>query len=301
MEPVVQEVRVREMMTRDVVTLSQGQSLPLASELMKLSRIRHLPVIDAEGRLVGLVTHRNLLDAQVSALTPLTEDERAEVQLRVPVSRVMRTDVWTVSPDATALSAARLMYDHRFGCVPVVEDDRRLVGIVTEADLVALLIESLMIDATHIRGQPSAALVDRKGGDVPTLVRDVMTPHPATVPGDTTAGAARRHMQREGIRHLPVTVEGELAGIVSERDLRTAEALRPDADGVRLGTLCTKPAFVVNLHARLDAVVQDMADERVGSALVLDGGELVGIVTGTDIARALSGHLRSEHPSPGMR
>ena len=295
----MKEVRVRDVMTAQVTTLSRGQSIPLAGELMKLARVRHLPVVDESGRLVGLVTHRDLMRAQISSLAPLDDDERDELSSRVPVARIMRTDVWTIAPDATALSAARLIRDHHFGCLPVVEADRTLVGILTESDLVSLLIESLLIDATHLRKKPSGALVDRKARvdtetDAVPSVRAAMTPYPATIDETESVGAARRHMERERIRHLPVTRGGELVGLVSERDLRVVEALGPERLGIGIGGVCHSPPFVVSVDARLDAVAQDMADQRVGSALVVEGGELVGIVTSTDVARALAEHLRKD-------
>lgn len=142
MEQQAHEVRVSALMSRELITLEREQSLPLAKELMRLKRVRHLPVVDHEGRLVGLVTHRDLLEAQVSALASLSDSDREELQLAVPVSRIMREQVWTVTPDTYALEAARIMRDHRYGCLPVV-DDERLVGILTEADFLDLTLAVL--------------------------------------------------------------------------------------------------------------------------------------------------------------
>jgi CBS domain-containing membrane protein len=98
--------------------------------------------VDGVGQLVGLVTHRDVMAAKISSLSPLSEDEKASLQEGIPVDRIMRTNVWSVSPETPALAAARLLRDHAFGCLPVVEG-RVLVGIVTEADFLALLIDSL--------------------------------------------------------------------------------------------------------------------------------------------------------------
>lgn len=136
------ELIVSDLMTTDIVALLKEQSLPFAEELMRLERIRHLPVVDDDGHLVGLVTHRDLLGAQVSALTALDDEDKTDLELAVPVAKVMRTDVWTVAPDSPALEAAQIMLDHAFGCLPVV-DQRVLVGIVTEADYLALLVRVL--------------------------------------------------------------------------------------------------------------------------------------------------------------
>ena len=83
------ELRVSDLMTRAVYKLTAVQSLPLAESLMDLKRIRHVPVVDDTGALVGLLTHRDLLAAKISALIPLSSDERTTLELSVPVSKVM--------------------------------------------------------------------------------------------------------------------------------------------------------------------------------------------------------------------
>jgi len=138
----VAELIARDLMSTDVVSLLKEQSLPYAEELMRLERIRHLPVVDDDGHLVGIVTHRDLLGAQVSALTALDEEDKTDLELAVPVAKVMRTDVWTVASDTPALEAAQILLDHAFGCLPVV-DDGVLVGILTEADFLELLVRVL--------------------------------------------------------------------------------------------------------------------------------------------------------------
>lgn len=127
-------VLVKHLMTSPVVTFFAEQSLPLAEDVMKLKHLRHLPVIDDERRLVGLVSHRDLLAAQISNRTGLTRDERRAVQDHVRVGHIMIKDVWTVRPDVNASVAAATLLDHKFGCLPVVDDKGVLVGIVTEHD-----------------------------------------------------------------------------------------------------------------------------------------------------------------------
>src|SRR5690606_19193249 len=113
-----------DLMSGTVLTLTPGQSLPFARELMAMKRLRHLPVVDDDGLLVGLITHRDLLAAAVSSLAPLSESEREELQFKVPVARAMQEHVWTIGPDAPAEAAARLMLDHQIGCLPVTEGRR---------------------------------------------------------------------------------------------------------------------------------------------------------------------------------
>jgi CBS domain-containing membrane protein len=135
---------VKDLMTDVVETLQVGDSLDLASHLMKAGRIRHLPVVDGGEHLVGLVTHRRILSAWVSHGVP-GQERPGQVAAEVPVEMLMERNVLTVSPDTTAALAAALIESSRFGCLPVV-DQGKLVGILTEADFVTFARE-------HLEGQ----------------------------------------------------------------------------------------------------------------------------------------------------
>jgi CBS domain-containing protein len=91
--------------------------------------------VDGEQRLIGLVTHRKLLGAWVSHGDPTHERPRA-IAREIPVDMLMETDVVTIAPDAPAADAARIIEKRKVGCLPVVDQERKLVGIVTEADFV---------------------------------------------------------------------------------------------------------------------------------------------------------------------
>jgi CBS domain-containing protein len=130
---------VGELMTRDLVTLAENQNLSQAEDLLRLHRIRHLPVVRG-GKLVGLVTHRDLLRAaaQRSGSDPAKQALWA--------SDVMVRDVKTVRPDTPTREAVKLMLHNKYGCLPVVGADGELLGILTEADMVRFaqhLIEDL--------------------------------------------------------------------------------------------------------------------------------------------------------------
>ncbi len=119
---------VGELMTRDLVTLKETQNLGLADELLRLHRIRHLPVVRQE-KLVGLITHRDLLRA--SAV------RRADPsQQPLWVADAMTREVKTVHPDMPLREAVGLMLQNKYGCLPVVSENGTLVGLITEADLV---------------------------------------------------------------------------------------------------------------------------------------------------------------------
>lgn len=134
---------VRDIMSSQVVSLFAEQTLPLAEDIMRFKHVRHLPVVDDEGRLLGLLSHRDLLRAHVSSLANLSDDARRARLADVRVREVMTRDVWAVRPDTLAQVAGQTLLDHRFGCLPVVDEGRRLVGIVTERDFLRVALAVL--------------------------------------------------------------------------------------------------------------------------------------------------------------
>ena len=146
-------MRVRELMTTDLITLNENDSLNLAQAEMSLARIRHLPVI-RKGRLVGLVTHRDILRAMCSIFSDLDAMEQTEVLRNIQVKEIMATGVMTIGPEADAAEAGRRLLAGKFGCLPVVVELDRLVGIITEADFVALAVEHLAAESRTGAGRP---------------------------------------------------------------------------------------------------------------------------------------------------
>jgi CBS domain-containing membrane protein len=141
---------VGEIMTSVVEVLAVGDTLARARQQIKRGRIRHLPVVDGNERLLGLVTHRRILECWVSHGHPDQESPR-EVARDVPVEMIMEKDVLTVDPGTTAAEAARLLETLKIGCLPVV-DGGKLVGIVTEADFVRFARHYFEWEMTSGRG-----------------------------------------------------------------------------------------------------------------------------------------------------
>lgn len=126
-------------MSTDVVTLRSSDSLADARAAMRRHRIRHLPVVGDDGRLVGLLTQTDLLAATDSFL----HDDKTRLHAAdIPVSDVMVTRVVTVDPAASLRRAALFLEQHRIGCLPVVSDGH-LLGIVTDTDFVGVAINLL--------------------------------------------------------------------------------------------------------------------------------------------------------------
>lgn len=135
-------MKVADIMSTDVVTLIEDETLAHAKSCMDRGRIRHLPVVH-DGKLVGLVTHRDLLAASFSIFAEVEPAEQRRIFVRVPVVEAMHRDVVTVGPQTSVAEAARILLDNKYGCLPVVDDSGRLLGIVTEADFLRLTVRLL--------------------------------------------------------------------------------------------------------------------------------------------------------------
>ena len=135
----MKDLKVRDVMSVDPTTLKRNDKLTLADDIMRLGRIRHLPVVDDDGQLlVGIVSQRDLFrDALAQALGYGRHAQR-KILDTLSVKEVMASDVVTTSPDTALVEAARLLTERKIGCLPVVENGR-LVGILTEGDFVALI------------------------------------------------------------------------------------------------------------------------------------------------------------------
>lgn len=131
---------VRDLMQTKVHSLRRNDKLSLADDLMKQERIRHLPVLDEDGELAGILSQRDLFRGAL--LRALGYGARAEEHMlrTVVVKEAMTEPVYTTSPDTSLREAAALMLKHRIGCLPVV-DQGRLAGIISESDLVRLIAE----------------------------------------------------------------------------------------------------------------------------------------------------------------
>jgi len=125
---------VADLMSRGVATLRRGDSLLFAYRTMVRLGIRHLPVLDDDDRIVGIVSHRDLLAAQTSSLAAIAPEARVRALARREADEVMETHVTVAFDDEPAADAALRMMRRKIGCVPVLSRTGRLVGIVTPED-----------------------------------------------------------------------------------------------------------------------------------------------------------------------
>ncbi|TXY07745.1 CBS domain-containing protein [Vibrio mimicus] len=133
-------IKVEDMMTRNPHTLLRTHTLNDAKHLMEALDIRHIPVVNANKRLLGIVSQRDLLAAQESSLEHSTQD--SSYTLEIPLYQLMHTDVMSVAPQAGLKESAIYMQKHKIGCLPVVAKGE-LVGIITDSDFVTIAINLL--------------------------------------------------------------------------------------------------------------------------------------------------------------
>ena len=207
---------VGEIMTRDVLWMRPSAKLTLVGHRLRTyGELRVMPIVE-RGVLVGIVTRSDLLRPRASLgdriRSRFRRDDRDEPLLRMarprrpgprapddaPITTVMTNDVIAVRRSATLSRAVELMLQYRHTALPVVEWDGRLVGLVSEADVL---------------GDPLYTQGPRR------TVGDVMTHAPITVDVDASAGAARDLIAERGLRLLPVVKEGVVVGVVGRSDL----------------------------------------------------------------------------------
>ena len=125
---------VSRFMQTEFVTLRPSDRLDFADDVMKLGRIRHMPVVEGN-RVVGVVSQRDLLAASLSRVMEIDPRDHRSFLRSVEISEVMSKPVITIEPDRTIREAAELMIRHKIGCLPVVDSLGTPVGLITETDL----------------------------------------------------------------------------------------------------------------------------------------------------------------------
>jgi CBS domain-containing protein len=130
---------VEDFMSTAVITMKESDTLSAAQIEMQMAEIRHLPVVDQRGHVVGVLSDRDIL-------RNLTKIDGKPT----PVTQIMSRRVQTVKPSMLASEAATLLIEHKFGCLPVVGDNEQIVGIITDTDFLKIAEQALLgVDVTH--------------------------------------------------------------------------------------------------------------------------------------------------------
>ncbi|UCG12187.1 MAG: CBS domain-containing protein [Deltaproteobacteria bacterium] len=158
-------------MTTELITVTPDTPLFRARDLLREHDFKQLPVVDEQGKLVGILTDRDIKQAWASPATTLSIYELTYVLQKLTVEKVMVKDPITITPGATVERAARTLHDRKIGSLPVVEGEK-LVGIITATDLKELLLDGLGIQEGS--GRLVVLVRDRIGvlADVCGLLRE---------------------------------------------------------------------------------------------------------------------------------
>lgn len=133
--------RVRDLMSSEVATLKLNDKLSIADDVMSLGRIRHAPVLDDEGEtVVGIVSQRDLFRGALATALGYGQHGQSKILDMLLVKEVMTTEPATIRETDLVADAARIMVESKIGCLPVLDDRDKLVGIITESDFVRLVL-----------------------------------------------------------------------------------------------------------------------------------------------------------------
>jgi CBS-domain-containing membrane protein len=200
---------VGAVMSRPPMVAVPDQEVAQAASRMAAHRIGCLPVV-SHGRLVGMLTTTDLMGAAVSELF------RSSPTLRHPVSQAMRDEVFSVRPEQSVMEAVELMAAARIRHVPVVDDDARVVGMVSDRDVRAAL------------GDPLEAVQSWPSHGARMRVAKAMTPDPIVVRNDAPLAVAVAQLLNRSFGALPVVdAEGRLCGILSYLDVIRSLSVEP--------------------------------------------------------------------------
>jgi CBS domain-containing protein len=193
---------VDRVMVSPILTITGDRPMLDASQLMETNHVRHLCVVEA-GEIVGIISVRDLVRSFVDAASgPVCELDK----VYRPLSVLMATTLATIQSEASLLAAAQLMREKRIGSLLTIEAGE-VVGIVTERDLVRKgLAYNRDAGSTHVSAVMSSPLLSI---DVNRTIRD-----------------ASKAMAEEGVRHLAVTENGKIVGVLSIRDLVKMVSIR---------------------------------------------------------------------------
>lgn len=207
---------IRNWMTREVITVTPETSMLKASKLMKEHDIRRLPVVDTENHVVGIVSDRDIKDASPSKATTLDMHELYYLLSELKIKSIMTPNPTTVSPTDTVECVAILMEEHGYGGVPVVDNDGKLVGIISDHDVFKVLIS---ITGVRQGGVQLAFNVEDKTGSMRPIL-DALRVHQASIisilsSNDATEVGTRHVFIR--LRPMDTATEDALIQILKEQ------------------------------------------------------------------------------------
>jgi acetoin utilization protein AcuB len=136
---------IKDRMTTKIITVTPETDVEESYNLMKKHGIRRLPVVDSQGTLIGIVTDRDIRQVLIPWKSSKKDKEFYYLAGEVPIRDVMTEDVITIRPHTDVADAARIIYQQKIGGLPVVDENKKVVGIITEMDILEMFIEIMGI------------------------------------------------------------------------------------------------------------------------------------------------------------
>lgn len=276
---------------REVVTVPQSATIKESAEIMVKNKFRRLPITDpGTGKLRGIVTAMDILDflggGDKYQILEKKHDGNFLSAINDPVREIMTTKVEVLSHKSSISNAVSKMLEKKVGAFPIIDSDEKIVGIISERDFVFLL---------------SGVLTDE-------IVEDFMTPSVITTTPGTRIEGASKIMVRNKLRRIPVVGEerktphpenDKLVGIVTSTDIlkflgnNTAfeKLITNDAEEIlntTLADIMINDVATTNSQARLGDICGIMETQGIGGLPVVRNSDLIGIITESDILRAIS-------------
>ncbi|ABB37566.1 CBS domain containing membrane protein [Oleidesulfovibrio alaskensis G20] len=191
---------IRDWMSRDVISATPEMSMMRAAKLMKEHSFDRLPIVDKDNKLVGIISDRDIKEASPSKATTLDVHELYYLLSEIKVNDIMTRDVVAAKPDDTVENAALVMLERDFSGMPVVDDDGRLTGIITDKDIFKVL---LSITGARHGGVQFGFLLPNSPGTLKPIV-DTLREHKARITSILTFEDRDDGMRQVFIRIRPM-------------------------------------------------------------------------------------------------
>lgn len=262
-------MQIKNLMSEDIITVDKDQNLSDALKLLRKHNVSRLPVTNNK-ELVGIISERDIAAKLGSA------KYESMPASRLHISSVMVKDVITVPETMQLDEVARLMLENGIGSVPVMDEDDKMVGIVSKADFVTLAVGIAFDKIT---------------------VKEIMTKELVVVSPTDRLVHARRQMMEAHVGRVPVVDEEDLKGMVTSKDLMRAfidfrkkvpeKYQKSQIKEVLVEDIMSSNPTVTTKDATISEVAKIMMDTGYNGLPVVEGDKIVGIITQTDILRLI--------------
>jgi CBS domain-containing protein len=304
---------VRDVMTTRVVSVRQDASFREMARGLRENRVSAFPVLDDDGKVIGLVSEADLLTKQaldggydgmpgmISGLLRRKEQGKAR---GITAGDLMTGPAVTVIPEAAVQDAARLMSKRKVKRLPVVDAAGRLAGIISRADVLSVFDhpDTVIRRWPEPASRPADARTDKeRTTTMKTSVQDAMTTQVVAVKLGASFKEMAARLRQSRVSAFPVIDDdGKVIGVVSEADMLARQVLSADhaamgtgmpdhgeqgkAGGLTAGDLMTHPAITVSPGDSVEVAARLMYTLQVKRLPVIDrGGRLAGIISRTDV------------------